>query len=134
MVLVVQKYGGSSVAGAERIQQVAGRIASRVESGDRVVAVVSAMAKTTDELIALAQLITSEPRAREMDVLLSTGEMVSSTLLSMALHDLGLDAISLSGAQAGIRTDAVFGRARIAGIDTERIERELSDNLSLIHI
>lgn len=132
MVLVVQKYGGSSVADAKRIQQVAGRIASRVESGDRVVAVVSAMDKTTDELIALAQLITSEPRAREMDVLLSTGEMVSSTLLSMALHDLGLDAISLSGAQAGIRTDAVFGRARIAGIDTERIERELSDNRVVI--
>ena len=132
MVLVVQKYGGSSVADAECIQHVAGRIASRVESGDRVVAVVSAMGKTTDELIALAQLITSEPRAREMDVLLSTGEMVSSTLLSMALHALGLDAISLSGAQAGIRTDAVFGRARIAGIDTERIERELSDNRVVI--
>jgi aspartate kinase len=132
MVLVVQKYGGSSVADAERIQHVAGRIASRIESGDRVVAVVSAMGKTTDELIALAQLLTSEPRAREMDVLLSTGEMVSSTLLSMALHDLGLDAISLSGAQAGIRTDAVFGRARIAGIDTERIERELSDNRVVI--
>ena len=126
MALVVQKYGGSSVADADRVQHVARRIAARVAAGDRVVAVVSAMGKTTDELIALAQQITELPSAREMDVLLSTGETVSSTLLSMALHELGPDAISLSGTQAGIRTDAVFGRARIAGIETARIERELA--------
>ena len=126
MALVVQKYGGSSVVDAERITHVASRIAARVEAGDRVVAVVSAMGKTTDELIRLARQIAQQPRAREMDVLLSTGEAVSSTLLSMALHELGPDAISLSGVQAGIRTDTVFGRARIAGIETARIERELA--------
>ena len=126
MALVVQKYGGTSVADAGRIQHVARRIAARVEAGYRVVATVSAMGDTTDELIALARAISDDPRPREMDVLLSTGETVSSTLLSMALHELGPDAISLSGAQAGIRTDAVFGRARISGIDTARIERELA--------
>ena len=124
--LVVQKYGGSSVADAERITHVARRIADRAEGGDRVVAVVSAMGDTTNRLIALANEVTSNPRPREMDMLFSTGEAVSSTLLSMALHDLGSDAISLSGVQAGIRTDAVFGRARIAGIETARIERELA--------
>ena len=123
--LVVQKYGGSSVADAGRITHVAGRIAERAWDGDRVVAVVSAMGDTTDRLIELANEITSNPRPRELDMLFSTGEAVSSTLLSMALHELGRDAISLSGMQAGIRTDAVFGRARIADIETGRIEREL---------
>ena len=122
---VVQKYGGSSVADADRIRHVARRIANRIAGGEQVVAVVSAMGETTDNLITLASRITEHPHPREMDVLLSTGEVVSSTLLSMALHGLGLDAVSLSGMQAGIRTDAVFGRARIAGIDTARIEREL---------
>ncbi len=124
--LVVQKYGGSSVADASRITHVASRIAARAEGGERVVAVVSAMGDTTDRLIALANEITSSPRPREMDMLFSTGEAVSSTLLSMALHELGRDAISLSGMQAGIRTDAVYGRARIADIETGRIERELA--------
>ena len=123
---MVQKYGGSSVADAERITHVARRIAERAAGGDRVVAVVSAMGDTTDRLIALANEVTSNPRPRELDMLFSTGEAVSSTLLSMALHELGSDAISLSGVQAGIRTDAVFGRARIAGIETARIERELA--------
>ena len=123
---MVQKYGGSSVADAERITHVARRIADRAAGGDRVVAVVSAMGDTTDRLIALANEVTSSPRPRELDMLFSTGEAVSSTLLSMALHELGSDAISLSGVQAGIRTDAVFGRARIAGIETARIERELA--------
>ncbi|MDE2696880.1 MAG: aspartate kinase [Chloroflexota bacterium] len=125
MALVVQKYGGSSVADAEKIQHVARRILARHSAGDRVVAVVSAMGKRTDELIALTQQITSNPRPRELDMLMATGEAVSSTLLSMALHELGAEAISLSGPQAGIRTDAVFGRARISGIDTARMEREL---------
>lgn len=125
MALIVQKYGGSSVASAERIKRVAERIARRAEAGDRVVAVVSAMGKTTDELISLASQVSSAPPAREMDVLLSTGEIVSSTLLTMALQDLGRDGVSLTGAQAGIRTDAVYGRARIAGINTERLEREV---------
>ena len=129
---MVQKYGGSSVADAERITHVARRIAERAAGGDRVVAVVSAMGDTTDRLIALANEVTSNPRPRELDMLFSTGEAVSSTLLSMALHELGSDAISLSGVQAGIRTDAVFGRARIAGIETARIERELAAGRTVI--
>ncbi len=126
MSRIVQKYGGSSVASAEKIKHVAGRIAARRRAGDDVVAVVSAMGDTTDDLIELAQQITSHPVAREMDVLLSTGEIVSSTLLSMALNEEGLDAISLTGAQAGIHTDEVYGRARIAEIETGRMERELA--------
>ena len=123
--LVVQKYGGSSVADADRIRHVAERIAAAAARGQRVVAAVSAMGDTTDELIALGRQVTSDPRPREMDVLLSTGETVSSTLLTMALCDIGCDAVSLTGAQAGIQTDAVYGRASISGIDTARIEREL---------
>ncbi len=126
MTLVVQKYGGTSVADAERIRRVAQRIAARAERGDRVIAVVSAMGDRTDALYALARQVSTEPHPREMDALLSTGEIVSSTLLSMALHDLGRYAVSLTGAQAGIRTDAVHGRARISGIDTTRLEVELA--------
>ncbi|MGE0228389.1 MAG: aspartate kinase [Dehalococcoidia bacterium] len=126
MALVVQKYGGSSVADAEKIKRVARRIASRVEAGDRVVAVVSAMGDTTDELIDLAQQVSSKPHPREMDVLMHTGEIVSAALMTMALHDLGLAAVSLTGAQAGIRTDSVYRRARIAEIDTARLEREIA--------
>jgi aspartate kinase len=126
MSRIVQKYGGSSVATAEKIQHVARRIADRRRAGDDVVAVVSAMGDTTDDLIELAARINSKPNPREMDVLLSTGEIVSSTLLSMALEAEGVDAISLTGAQAGIRTDQVYGRARIAEIETVRLERELA--------
>jgi len=122
---VVQKYGGSSVATAEHIKRVARRLETRRAQGDEVVAVVSAMGDRTDELLSLAAEITGQPPARELDVLLSTGEMVTSTLLSMALHEIGVDAVSLTGAQAGIRTTAVFGRARISEIQTERMEREL---------
>jgi aspartate kinase len=125
MAKVVQKYGGSSVATADHIKRVAARLQACRANGDDVVAVVSAMGKRTDELYALAGQITSTPEPREMDVLLSTGEVVTSTLLSMALHELGLDAVSLTGAQAGIRTTSVFGRALIAEIRTERMEREL---------
>ncbi len=125
MSRIVQKYGGSSVATAEKIQHVARRIAERRRNGDDVVAVVSAMGDTTDDLIELAAKINAKPNPREMDVLLSTGEIVSSTLLSMALEAEGLDAISLTGAQAGIHTDEVYGRARIAQIETGRLEREL---------
>lgn len=126
MAQVVQKYGGSSVASADHIKRVAQRVAARRNAGDQVVVVVSAMGKTTDELYELASQMTTDPHPREMDVLLSTGETITSTLLSMALHELGLDAVSLSGAQAGIRTTAVFGRARISGIHTDRIEAELA--------
>ena len=125
MALIVQKYGGSSVADAEKIINVAKRIGAVQSSGASVVAVVSAMGDTTDELIELAHSISAEPHAREMDLLLSTGELVSSTLLTMALRELGHEAISLSGPQAGIRTDTSFGRARISRIEPGRVRREL---------
>ncbi|MFA5316330.1 MAG: aspartate kinase, partial [Dehalococcoidales bacterium] len=105
MPLVVQKYGGSSVADAGRIKSVARRITARKDEGARVVVVVSAMGDTTDELIEMAHQVSHKPSVREMDGLLSTGEIVSSTLLAMALRDMGYEAISLSGAQAGIKTD-----------------------------
>ena len=125
MPLIVQKYGGSSVADAEKIINVAGRIGAVRQSGTDVVVVVSAMGDTTDELIELAHTISPEPHAREMDLLLSTGELVSSTLLTMALREQGHEAISLSGPQAGIRTDTSFGRARISRIEPGRMRREL---------
>ncbi len=125
MAMVVQKYGGSSVATAERIKTVAARIKRRADAGDRVVAVVSAMGDTTDDLIALAHQITGEPEPREMDVLLSTGETQSSALMVMALHALGVPAISLSGAQAGMRTSSVHRNARILAIEPQRVRDEV---------
>jgi aspartate kinase len=125
MPLIVQKYGGSSVADAEKIKNVARRIIRTHAAGNDVVVVVSAMGDTTDELIRLAYQINEFPDKRELDVLLSTGEVVASTLLAMALQGMGYSAISLSGAQAGIRTDASFSRARITNIDPSRVEREL---------
>ena len=121
MALIVQKYGGTSVADAGRIQNVAQRVASRHRAGDRLVVVVSAMGDTTDQLVELARRISEQPQARELDLLLSTGETVSMTLLAMALHSQGIDAVSLSGAQAGLRTDTEHGRARILAVETERI-------------
>ena len=126
MPLIVQKYGGSSVADAEKILSVARRIGEVRLAGADVVAVVSAMGDTTDDLIDLAHSISPEPHAREMDLLLSTGEIVSCTLLTMALRELGHEAISLSGPQAGIRTDTSFGRARISRIEAGRVQRELA--------
>jgi len=125
MALIVQKYGGSSVADAGKIKTVARRIAQAKDKGDQVVVVVSAMGDTTDELISLAHQVTRQPHGRELDVLLSTGEIVSSTLLAMALRDMGYQAISLSGAQAGIRTDASHRRARILKVESKRVEKEL---------
>jgi aspartate kinase len=124
--LVVMKFGGSSVAGAERIKRVARRIARERATGSRLVVIVSAMGDTTDELLALAAAITDDPDARELDVLLATGEHQSATLVSMALHAIGTPAISLTGPQAGITTDGRYGRARIAGIDPRRVEAELA--------
>jgi aspartate kinase len=125
MALIVQKYGGSSVADAEKIRNVARRIVNTHKEGNQVVVVVSAMGDTTDDLIKLAYQINEFPDKRELDVLLSTGEVVASTLLAMALHGLGHSAISLSGFQAGIRTDAAYSRARITNIEPARIVREL---------
>lgn len=126
MALIVQKYGGSSVADAEKIKHVARRIAKAKDEGNQVVVVVSAMGDTTDDLIKLAYQISEQPTDREFDVLLSTGEIVSSTLLAMALGSLGHRAISLSGAQAGIHTDSSYSRARILRVDTTRVVNELN--------
>ncbi|HVA84854.1 MAG TPA: hypothetical protein VNF73_00905, partial [Candidatus Saccharimonadales bacterium] len=124
--LVVQKFGGSSLADADRIRRVARRIARERASGSQLVVVVSAMGDTTDELLGLAAAITDDPDSRELDMLLATGEHQSATLVSMALHALGLPAISLTGAQAGITTDGRYGRARIANIDPWRVRAELA--------
>ena len=125
MALLVQKYGGSSVADSTRIVNVAKRIVAAAEAGNQVVSVVSAMGNTTDRLIELAHEITAEPSPRELDFLLSTGEIVSCTLVAMALRELGAKAISLSGAQAGIQTDASHSRARIEQVETRRVLGEL---------
>jgi aspartate kinase len=124
--LVVQKYGGSSLADADRIKHVARRIARERESGSDLVVVVSAMGDTTDDLLEMAAQITDEPDPREMDLLLATGEHMSGTLVAMALHAQGVPAISLTGAQAGILTDRSHGRARIANVDPARVSEELA--------
>jgi aspartate kinase len=123
--VLVQKYGGSSLADVERIRHVARRIAREHATGVRLVVVVSAMGDTTDELLAMAARLTDEPDPRELDLLLATGEHISGTLLAMALHALGVPAVSLTGAQAGIRTDTSHGRAQIANVDPARLVREL---------
>jgi aspartate kinase len=125
MGLIVQKYGGTSVGSVERIQAVAQRVKQTVAAGHLVVVVVSAMGKTTDGLVKLAHEISTSPSRREMDMLLSTGEQVSIALLSMALQEAGQPAVSLTGAQVGIVTEAHHTRARILNIETERIERHL---------
>ncbi len=132
MSLVVQKYGGTSVADAEKIKGVAGRIGRARDEGLGVVAVVSAMGHTTDQLIDMASTVTGDPDPRELDLLLSTGEIVACTLVAMAMRAQGYDAVSLSGFQAGIWTDMAYGEARIARIDTARVKRELEDGKVVI--
>ena len=132
MSLVVQKYGGSSVADAQKILDVARRIGRAKESGQEIVAVVSAMGDTTDDLLGLAHSVSTDPEPRELDLLLSTGELVSCTLLTMALRGMGFAAVSLSGSQAGIQTDTMHGRARIHNIDPRRIETELKQGNILV--
>jgi aspartate kinase len=127
MALLVQKFGGTSVADVERIQAVARRIARSREEGHDLVIVVSAMGHTTDELTGLARAITSNPPQREMDMLLATGEQVSIALLSMALHAQGVPATSMTGTQAGIVTESAHGRARILEIRTERLRHLLAE-------
>ena len=127
MALIVQKYGGSSVADAEKIKGVAHRVVDTAKDGHGVVVVVSAMGKTTDGLIRLAQEITPAPNEREMDMLLATGEQVSIALLAMAIEALGHKASSFTGEQAGIRTDAAHTRARIVGIGGDKVRRALDD-------
>ena len=125
MSIVVQKYGGSSVKTPGKIRKIARRIANSFDKGNQVVAVVSAMGDTTDHLIEMANKVNPNPKPREMDLLLSTGEIISSTLLAMALHAKGYKAVALSGPQAGISTDSSFSRARITGIEPKRLKREL---------
>jgi aspartate kinase len=125
-VLVVQKYGGTSVADAERIRHVAGRVIQRVRAGDQVVVVVSAMGNTTDELVDLALSVSPEPDPRELDMLLSTGEQMSIALVAMALKALGQEAIGLTAQQAGIYSKAVYGSGLIARVEAGRVRAELA--------
>ena len=128
MALIVQKFGGSSVADRERIFNVARIVANTRNAGNDVVVVVSAQGDTTDDLIEKAAEITHDPSQREMDMLLSTGEQISIALLAMALDSIGTPAISLTGWQAGFRTNRAYTKARITKLDTERIESELARN------
>ncbi|HEY2477955.1 MAG TPA: aspartate kinase [Solirubrobacterales bacterium] len=126
--IVVMKFGGTSVADAERIKRAAGRIVAAREGGKRVVAVLSARGKTTDELVEAAHQISERPVAREMDMLLSTGERISCALCAMAIHDMGHEAISLTGSQAGIVTDSSHTKARIIDVRADRIRQALEQD------
>src|SRR6202451_2317387 len=125
---IVMKFGGTSVADADRIKSAARRIVAQRDSGKRVVALLAARGKTTDELIAMAQEVSSDPDEREMDMLLSTGERISCALAAMAIRDLGHRAISLTGSQAGIVTDTSHTRARIIDVRAERIQAALEED------
>jgi aspartate kinase len=126
MGLVVQKFGGSSLATPEKMLNAARRALAEFKAGNQVVVVVSAMGDRTDELIALAEQIDPDPSPREMDMLMSVGEQMSVALMAIAIHKLGYEAISLTGGQAGIRTDNVYRKASILTIDTSRLARELA--------
>jgi len=130
--LVVQKFGGTSVGSAERILHVAERVMEEKNRGNDVVVVVSAMGKTTDSLVTLANEINPKPSKREMDVLLSTGEQITISLLSMALQAKGVDAISYTGWQAGIKTEDVHGNARILNMQTEKVQKQIQDGKVVI--
>ena len=125
MGLIVQKYGGTSVKDAERVMNVARRITDSYKAGNNVVVAVSAQGDTTDDLIEKAKEINPNASKREMDMLLSTGEQISISLLAMAIEKIGCPVISLTGWQAGVKTDAKYGAARISTIDTERLQAEL---------
>ncbi|WP_349727868.1 aspartate kinase [Peribacillus frigoritolerans] len=125
MALIVQKFGGTSVGSVEKIKNVANRVIEEAENGNEVVVVVSAMGKTTDQLVAMARDISGNPRKREMDMLLTTGEQVTISLLTMALIEEGHEAISYTGWQAGMQTESVHGNARILNIDASRIQAQL---------
>ena len=127
MALLVQKYGGSSVADVECVKRVARRVAEARRGGNDVVVVVSAMGDTTDELIELARAVHANPSDREMDMLLSTGEQISVAVLAMALHAMDVAAVSMTGPQAGIYTDGAHSRAKIMDIKPDRIRRMLEE-------
>src|ERR671933_2897678 len=125
---VVMKFGGTSVADPEKLKAVARRLVAAREAGNRVVGVLSAMGHTTDELIALAYAVSAEPEPRELDMLISVGERISCALAAMAIHDLGHEAISLTGSQAGIVTDNVHGKAKIVDVRARRIHEALDED------
>src|SRR5579862_1887223 len=127
MSLVVQKYGGTSVGDPEKIKRVARRVVETAEGGNEVCVVVSAMGQTTDELVDLAAQISSDPHPREMDMLLTSGERISMALLSMAINDVGRDAVSFTGSQAGIVTDTRHGKARIVEVRSARVREALAE-------
>src|SRR6266571_318079 len=130
---VVMKFGGTSVADPDKLKHVAGRLVAAREGGSRVVAVVSAMGSTTDELLDLARQVARKPKPRELDMLVSVGERISCALAAMAIHDLGHEAISLTGSQAGIVTDAVHGKAKIVDVRARRIHEALDrDEIVLV--
>ena len=128
MGLIVQKFGGSSVANAERVMNVANRITETYKNGNSVVVVVSAQGDTTDDLIEKAKEINPNASKREMDMLLSTGEQISISLLAMAIQKLGFPVVSLTGWQIGMKTDSNYGMARISKIDGERLKKEIDSN------
>ena len=133
MALIVQKYGGSSVKDTERIKNVAKRVAAYRQKGDQIVVVVSAMGGGTDNLIRLASEINKQPSEREMDMLLATGEQATIALLAMALHSLDLEAVSLTGAQAGIITDEVHTKAKIKNISPREVHAMLdAENVVIV--
>src|SRR5436309_8916813 len=125
MSVIVQKYGGTSVAGPDRLRVVARRVAGARAAGADLVVVVSAMGQTTDDLLTLAHQVSPQPSRRELDMLLTAGERVSMSLLAMALHDLGVEAISFTGSQSGILTDGAHSAARILEVRPQRIRAEL---------
>lgn len=132
MGLIVQKFGGTSVANAERIRAAAKRIVETYKAGNQVIVVVSARGQTTDELIELAYEITDKPSTREMDMLMSTGEQISIALVAMAIHALGYPAVSFTGGQVGIVTDSYHTKARIRNINAQRIKKELDNGTIVI--
>lgn len=132
MALIVQKYGGTSVGSVERIQHVADKVIKARQQGHQVVVVVSAMSGETNRLVALATSITEKPIPRELDVLLSTGEQVTISLLAMALINKGCDAISYTGSQVHILTDSAYNKARILDIDRKRVDKDLADGKVVI--
>lgn len=132
MALIVQKFGGSSVANVERIQRVARRVVDTVQAGNRVVVVVSAMGDTTDDLIEIARELSPNPSAREMDMLMTTGEQISIAMLAIAIQALGTPSISFTGGQAGIQTEPVHGKARITAINPHSVHAELDQGRVVI--
>lgn len=126
MALIVQKYGGTSVADPERMRNVARHVADTRRAGNDVVVVVSAMGKATDNLVELARQVSSNPPSREMDMLLTTGERISMSLLCMALHDQAIEAMSFTGSQVGIITDTVHTKAKILEVKGDRVREALA--------